>query len=409
MLNQNRTRLLHAAFFVCGASCSLLVGDLLGHVPHAHVGRHEISNPSPRNMAAGIPPYGRIEAVQVPLANADGAFPDRERRLASPRWFFEDFTEARLTRFILSCALRPWEQRALLDKGTWTILTNGVVISPSEQLIWSLQPQSREQIYSRLAQSSQNFPQCFPFRFPATSFEERLKHSDVPEAQMEKLKRLMYPESGSWCFTDLQAAKEVLTPEQFNGLVETLYQVPTYILRLHIEADSDIEAMTKYWGKGGREKLISPLLTSIARVPGGGTFNLVYFLPPFARLRLYTYPYTWKDSSVRKQDCFFTSMNFFNSSANTNFYDRDYTAKVLRSDYVAIQENPSFGDVVALANGRGEIVHTCVYIADDFVFTKNGVDPEQPWVLMKLSDMLVLYYPTDHSGHITFLRRRDMT
>jgi len=45
---------------------------------------------------------------------------------------------------------------------------------------------------------------------------------------------------------------------------------------------------------------------------------------------------------------------------------------------------------------------------DDFVFTKNGVNPEQPWVLMKISDMLMIYYPNDKSGHIEFLRRKNL-
>ena len=102
-------------------------------------------------------------------------------------------------------------------------------------------------------------------------------------------------------------------------------------------------------------------------------------------------------------------MNFFNTTPNTNFFDRAYTARVLQTDYVQIDRSPSFGDVVALCSSKGEIFHTCIYIADNFVFTKNGVDPEQPWVLMKLADMLMLYYPTDRAGHISFLRRRDLT
>jgi len=144
-------------------------------------------------------------------------------------------------------------------------------------------------------------------------------------------------------------------------------------------------------------------------VPGGGSFNISYFLPVFARLRLYTYPYTWNDPGICRQDCFFTSMNFFNEIPNTNFFDRAYTSKVLRSEYVSTEQDPSFGDVVALSDASGEIFHTCIYIADNFVFTKNGVDPAQPWVLMKVADMLMLYYPTDKSGHISFLRRRDIT
>jgi hypothetical protein len=36
-------------------------------------------------------------------------------------------------------------------------------------------------------------------------------------------------------------------------------------------------------------------------------------------------------------------------------------------------------------------LHMCAYIADDVVFTKNGANIQQPWVLMKLSEMLSSY------------------
>ena len=137
-------------------------------------------------------------------------------------------------------------------------------------------------------------------------------------------------------------------------------------------------------------------------------FNISYLLPPFARLRLYTYPYTWNDPTAARQDCFFTSMNFFSETPNTNFFNSAYTAKILRSDYVQVRDAPTFGDLVTLVNSAGQAFHACVYIADDFVFTKNGVNPEQPWVLMRISDMLMIYYPNDKSGHVQFLRRKDL-
>jgi len=355
------------------------------------------------------PPCGRIEAIQVQLANSDGVFPDREQRLASPKWFFENMSESRLTRFLNSCDLRPSEQRMLLDKRTWEIRPDGILISPTEQLIWSLTPQSREKIYSILAKSPTNFPQCFPFRFPLAGFDERFRHSDLPSVEVERIKRLTYTNAGYLCFTDLGVVKGVFTDDEFKDLIETLYQLPAYLLRLRVTPDSDVEALIKYWGKGGREKMISPLLNSMAKVPGGASLNVSYLLPTFARLRLYTYPYTWNDPSASRQDCFFTSMNFFSATPNTNFFDRAYTARVLETQYVKIERDPTFGDVVALANGSGKIIHACIYIAEDFVFTKNGVDPEQPWALMKMSDMLMLYYATDRSGHLSFLRRKDMT
>jgi hypothetical protein len=406
MFSSKQARLC-ALFFLLGATVSFVLLNLL----KSFSGNHKQGSEFTWEETDGnvTPPSGRIEAIEIPLANSDGVFPDREERLAHPKWFFESVSESELTRYLNTCALRPQELRMLLDKRTWKVLSNGIEVSPPEQLIWSLQPQSRQQLYSVLSRSRTNFPQCFPFRFPLNGFNERFRHSDLPVAEIEKIKRLTYTNSGYLCFTDLAALKPALSSNEFKELIETLYQVPAYMLRLHVMPDSDIDALVKYWGKGGREKLIAPLLNSIGKIPGGGTLNISYFLPEFARLRLYTYPYAWSDPMMSKQDCFFTSMNFFNTTPNTNFFNRAYTARILQTDYVRIDKSPSFGDVVALCSSTGEIFHTCVYIADNFVFTKNGVDPEQPWVLMKLVDMLMLYYPTDRTGHISFLRRRDLT
>jgi hypothetical protein len=136
--------------------------------------------------------------------------------------------------------------------------------------------------------------------------------------------------------------------------------------------------------------------------------NISYLLPTFARLRLYTYPEAWDDATASQQDCFFTAMNFFNETPDTNFFDSVYSRKVLNSEYEPINEEPIFGDLIALFNDQGDAIHTCVYIADDFVFTKNGINAAQPWVLMRMADMLLIYYSPEKPGRILFLRRKNL-
>src|SRR5260221_8395523 len=260
MIESKRTRLLCAGFFTLGACLSLIlrapVCELVG--PSFHDQRP--APPMVHTDREVAPPCGKIEAIQVPLANSDGVFPDREQRMASSKWFFENMSENRLTRFLNSCDLRPSEQRILLDKRTWEIRSDGIMVSPTDQLIWSLTPQSREQIYSVLAKSPTNFPQCFPFRFPLAGLDQRFRHSDLPIVEVEKIKRLTYTNAGYLCFTDLGVVKGVFTDDEFKDLIETLYQLPAYLLRLRVTPDSDVEALIKYWGKGGRGKMISPLL-----------------------------------------------------------------------------------------------------------------------------------------------------
>ena len=222
MFDAKRITLLCAASFTLGASVALLLAACVRSW-QCHQGFAQPA-PATRTFEQGhaTPACGTIEAIEIPLANPDGVFPDRQQRLASPQWFFQDFSETHLTHFLNSCALRPSEQRMLLDKRSWKVIPNGIIISPPEQLIWSLQPRSREQIYSLLARSPVNFPQCFPFRFPLAGFDRRFNRSDLTVTGLEKVKRLAYTNSGYLCFTDLQAVKLALTPDEFNDLIETL-------------------------------------------------------------------------------------------------------------------------------------------------------------------------------------------
>src|SRR5262249_147272 len=154
-----------------------------------------------------VGPWGTIEAARIPLANTDGLFPDQPDRLRKPKWFFENVSEPRLKGFLNSCELRPAQKRILMDKPLWNIRSNGCVMSAPTMLIWTLSSNRREQIYSVLAKSSANYPQCFPFRFPAGTFERLLQRRGLSAQNVERLVRLTYIDAGNECFTDLQTAQ----------------------------------------------------------------------------------------------------------------------------------------------------------------------------------------------------------
>ena len=130
-------------------------------------------------------------------------------------------------------------------------------------------------------------------------------------------------------------------------------------------------------------------------------------LPEFARNRVYTFPSTQDDSTAGRQDCAYTAMNFFNRIADTHFLDPDVIQRTLVRDYLPVGEQPAFGDLVQLVDGEGKIFHMSVFLADDFVFTKNGVSLSEPWTIMRLKDMLTLYFANRTEGKVLLLRRRD--
>lgn len=50
-----------------------------------------------------------------------------------------------------------------------------------------------------------------------------------------------------------------------------------------------------------------------------------------------------------------------------------------------------YGDVLLLANDEGDAIHSCIYLADDYVFTKNGSNILSPWLVMKLAEVSTRY------------------
>ena len=127
-----------------------------------------------------------------------------------------------------------------------------------------------------------------------------------------------------------------------------------------------------------------------------------YLLPPFARLRLNTFPNPSTDPMAIRQDCFWSAMNFFNETPDPQYYDQQSTVRALKDDFYITREKPVFGDRIMLMDKSNMALHMCVYIADGVVFTKNGADFKAPWVLMKLSDMLALYPSTQGLSLVTY-------
>jgi hypothetical protein len=181
------------------------------------------------------------------------------------------------------------------------------------------------------------------------------------------------------------------TAQERARAVKTLCRISTLLVRLRVRPNTNIEEVGRYWGRGRRSKDITPLLASLPKKPEGYTIDVAHLLPPFARRRLYTYPHPDADPTTPRQDCHWTSMNFFNETPDDRFLSTDYTYEVIMKDYYPVLGEPLFGDIVLLMTANGQALHSCVYLADNIVFTKNGSQAYMPWKLMALSDVRAFY------------------
>ena len=48
-------------------------------------------------------------------------------------------------------------------------------------------------------------------------------------------------------------------------------------------------------------------------------------------------------------------------------------------------------------------------IATNFIFTKDGMNPGQPWVLMRLPDILPTNFAPGKPGRVLCLRHKDLS
>ena len=334
-------------------------------------------------------PGGDFDYIPLPLLDPS-LIPPLSGSLGGPRWFFADTTKELLQTVFDSFETSAELNKQLNDSKRWRAVTNGLLVEPPPQFVLELKPTDRARLYSILALSPVNTAQCSPFRFHPDNVEHWIKSVGLSRDSGELIRRLLYPQNGSLCLSDGNLLQAMLPADEFQRVVQSLYGDNTFLMRLRVTKDTDVEEIINYWGKGGRAKLIRPLLLSLKRLPEGGNLSVSHLLPALARTCLYTYDEPKGGPGIR-YNCSWSTMNFFRDKPDDRFVDFDYTMKAIQSDFEEVRGLPAFGDVMVLFNAQDRPIHFCVYLADGVVFTKNGYEASQPWVLMKLPDLITEY------------------
>ncbi|HSH93904.1 MAG TPA: hypothetical protein VK968_07145, partial [Roseimicrobium sp.] len=204
-------------------------------------------------------------------------------------------------------------------------------------------------------------------------------------------RRLFYPRSDWLCFSDLPEMLSVSSsdPER-RKLFKVLSGNETMLMKLLVHPRSDVQSLVQYWSRGSRAKDIEPILESMSRLSTTNSIDVINFLPAFARKRLNTYPTPSTQKDRPNEDCFWTAFNFFNDPPGETVKDQNQWGAELNARYQMVA-SPAFGDMVFVTTPQGDAVHAAVYIADNVVFTKNGGNLSQPWLLMTMQDMLAEY------------------
>ena len=349
--------------------------------------------------------WGTLTETTIMLDRPLGAF-ERERP-TEVRWSFPTTSAAELRTIIRSAGLREKQQARLLDESRWQVVTNAIIVRPPLDLVRDMAEMPRQRLYTILARQSENPSQQFPFVFRG-EFDDWVGSCNVSEKLLRQMRRMVFKKGDTLVFSDIDYFQMTAPSKEVQALTRQLSRVPTLLLTLQLDEHSDLQSLMRYWVLPERRLEIEPLLKSLALVRGGASVDVKLFIPPLADSLLYSYPRQQAGFPV-EPNCVWSSMNFFNTEPDNRFLEERFTGEVLNSQYRVVPKADAFGDIVMLykpgPNGGMEMIHMCVHIVDDIVFTKNGGNIYAPWVLMRMPDTAALFAPQPNLQTAVFRRK----
>lgn len=391
------------------APWSFMVADVMGGrvsapEPSLRLKSAEATGPAAKRTAEG--PWGLLETSDIliapPLEFVDAMTAERSSR----DWFFPGLQLDQFLPFLESLPLRAETRYQIASLARPDQFEQGVTVTPTEELVWSLEPEERAALYHRLGLHARNVRQSNAFRFAGT-LEQWLSGADVSDEALELVEKLLYRNGEFLFLADIDVLLPRLHRAEQTPLLKALTRERTLEVRLRVREQDSIKQLAAYWGRGGRAKDVRPLLESLAGRPGGGVIDVAHLLPSFARSRLYTYPTpTWLEGDAVGIDCMWTAFNFFADTPDIRFARMDEPLKALKEDYRLVDGPSALGDVLVFIDGQETWFHSAIYIADNVVFTKNGNLSSTPWTYMRL-DQMQQYFPRPAPIRMHTFRRKD--
>jgi|WetSurMetagenome_2_1015567.scaffolds.fasta_scaffold103618_1 hypothetical protein len=326
-----------------------------------------------------------------------------------PTWFFPGANADIVAQMLQSAGVSAADTARLRTQARSEPRIAGIILAPDPSWVRALDRETRSRIYHLLAKSELNVDQAQAFRYPGYNPEAWLDPSLISPHTRQLVEPLIYRDGNYMLFSDIELVRaEIGSVDELRRLCKALFRQPTVIARLSVGSSASIDALVEYWGRGGRRTEIRPLLESIA---GGGAsrfIDVTHLLPPFAQDRLYSYPKLSAGDLDKPAvvNCLWTSLNFFLPNPDNRFLDTAVALKTLKENYFVVETDFELGDIVALLDEKGDIFHAAVYIADDLVFSKNGISAMAPWTLMSLDDVKSYYRGRSENPRLIVHRRK---
>ena len=309
------------------------------------------------------------------------------------KWSFENRNVEEVKALLLANGLTAAEVAAQVIPSQIGSVGKATVLTPDESFLFALKPAVREKLFGGLYGLGVETYIDYPFIFPKDSIETIYADPRLHPEDVTLLKQLVYPAANSTRLTDYNLLlRKIPTAARRAMMAKVLSLQPAVLAGLRVRPDSDIDKIASYWGNMNNVRFtdMRPMLEALKGLPNGGSVSLMFFLPPFARARLYTYPLPSQPGDP-VMDCHWSTFNFSSIEPDNRFNDADFAVDFIKKNFYPIDSPSIYGDILLFANDKSEIKHSAVYLADDLAFTKYGNNFRQPWMIVRIADMQAMY------------------
>jgi len=377
------------------ASASL-IGYKLAARPQPKLVDSFAVDPNDKSRSIHDGPWGQLITRDIALERPVEYLTEEVTSPQPETWTFNGLNLDAVKALLAHNGLTAAQIAAALAPGIVRGDKTGTVLEPAADFLFSLPADARAKLYLALAGMGVNLYIDYPYIFPGDSLASILVDRRLNPEDVAVLKQLVYANGSAWQLSDYPVLLgRIPTNERRVEMARALSRQSAVFAGLSIKPDTDIDKIAAYWGNVPNVRFtdIRPLLESLKALPEGGNLSLFYLLPKFARDRLYTFPLPPQPGDPI-MDCHWSTFNFSNETPDNRFNDPSFAVAYLRKNYYQIAAPSQYGDLLLLLNDKNEVKHSAVYLADDLVFTKNGNNYRQPWMLMHIPDLLATYPAT---------------
>ncbi len=339
--------------------------------------------------------WGRLRCAFIYLEAPKNLLESFPLPSTKPKWIFPESYKEQLPALFQKAGLPEAMAASVLDPAAVVTANGNVYIYPRLPDLEAMTPEMRAIIYTELSKYPENEFHADPVLIIGQEIKEWYRTSKLRPEIVAKIEQLAYKRGETTAFSDLALLLNYAQSDsEAKAIFKAMTRTRSIMVKIEVDHSTNIDELMNFWtlGMGLRRKDVEPLVQSIIDTDGIEALPLSHMLPALVRKLLYTYPGLDMAKHGTLPDCHWTSLNFFNYEPHEYLLDSRLATSAVLENFTPVEPPYKYGDVLFfLNNTTGDAYHSCVHLADNLVFTKNGRNLLSPWLIMRLDDVKKIY------------------